>query len=168
MPSFSNSAANPHPSQSPDLKNQAIDYWKRRGLLQLWTGVIGNQRLQHENDATRKNREAEEAHVRKNVWGYTDPEQSEDDMGHTILGDINNPAPVVYPPPQASVLPALAAAALGALVPAAGIGGYLLSQGVHRSGSQTEPTPATAHDDESVNLGLGRIEDYLANPTNEH
>lgn len=124
-------------------------------MLELWTGIIGNQKLKQEAESARKNREAEESHARKHVWGYnTEQDQSgHEDMGHTILGDVTNPAPIVYPPQKSSILPAVAAAVLGAMIPAAGVGGYLLSKAM---------TPAVEPgDDESVNLGLGRIEDYL-------
>jgi hypothetical protein len=66
------------------------------------------------------------------------------------------PAPVVVAGQKGNGLGTLlAAAALGSGIPLAGVGGYLLSQ------AQSEPTPIAAPVDESVDLGLGRIEDYL-------
>ena len=76
----------------------------------------------------------------------------------TILGDNVNPTPIVMQQPSSGmgVGAALLAAMLGASVPAAGVAGYFASQllkpeaAVQPQGQQTD-----------VNIGLGRIEDYV-------
>ena len=78
-----------------------------------------------------------------------------DDMGTTILGDINQPPAVVYPPaPQPANQ--LATLLLGALMAGgSGLAGYLLAK--------PQPAPVVAPDksgyeDESVSISLGKSE----------
>lgn len=156
----------PDSAATPPTKNngqtwqqRSADYWRRRGLLELWTGVIGNRSLENEQDSQRKNRDAEESHVRRNVWGVTDETTEADDMGNTILGDVTNPTPVVVAGSTggSGLASILAGTALGVLIPVAGVGGYLLSQL-----QSPEPVPATdPGDDNTIDLGLGRVSDYL-------
>jgi len=99
------------------------------------------------------NQEAENRSVRKHVWGVDSPDvlQDTDEMGDTILGNVTtHPTQVVDK--SSKLAPLVLAAVLGAGLPAAGVAGYLLSK-VNQ--------PGVAQPDESVNLGLGRIEDYL-------
>lgn len=108
-----------------------------------------------------KNQQAENQHVRKSVWGYEGKQgesKSDDDaMGHTILGDVNHPAPVVISQAPSNLLP-IALLALAAAIPATGaigVAGYLLA-------NRNQPPPAATQpgfDDSTVKIGLGRIED---------
>ena len=101
------------------------------------------------------NQEAENQAVRKQQWGVDSPDvlKGGDDMGDTILGDVTHPTQVIADK-GSKLAPLLLAAALGAGVPAAGVAGYLWSQA---------QKPDLAQSDESVDLGLGKIEDYLNN-----
>jgi hypothetical protein len=103
------------------------------------------------------NQEAENQATRKRVWGSDNSHAVKDggDMGNTILGDVT-PAPVVVAGQKGNGLGTLlAAAALGSGIPLAAVAGYMLAQ------AQPEPMPIVAPTDESVELGLGRIEDYV-------
>lgn len=142
------------------MKDRVMEYWEKMGRLNLLTGTIGAGNLKREGDLHYKNREAEDAHVRKTVWGQDG--QTEGDEGEsmrdTVLGDINHPTPIIMPQ-QSSAWPIVAGLAIASLLPTAaiaGIAGYLLS----RSDVQVE---APEFDDESVSVGLGRIDDYLNN-----
>ena len=80
-------------------------------------------------------------------------------MGHTILGDVTNPTPIVInQQPQSSgigkvlVGAALAAGLIG--IPAAGIIGY----GISQIASQKDEKPISS-EDTNLDIGLGHLED---------
>jgi len=107
---------------------------------------------------TQKNQEAESAYVRKNLWGVGESKQEEDDMGTTILGDITHPAPIVITQPQQpqnSLLPialaAMAAIGIPATLGVGALAGYMLTK-----------QPAQTFQDETVSIGLGKIEYYTS------
>jgi hypothetical protein len=104
-----------------------------------------------------RNSEAEAAHVRRTVWGETQSDKRGSDVNDTILGDlqVHYPAPVVVQPPNNNSWLPIALTALTALA-GGGIAGYL-ANGMR---PKTEPTPVN-FDDSTVEIGLGRIEDYL-------
>ena len=110
----------------------------------------------------RRNSEAESAYVRKNVWDSNETTPASDaDMGNTILGDVQYPAPVVVasPPAQQSSLPMIALL-LASLLPtgaAAGLAGYLLAR-QQPSPVIAEPSP---YEDESISIRLGRLDDIV-------
>ena len=146
------------------IKQKVTTYWDKMGRLNLLTGVMGAEKLKREADQHLKNREAEEAHVRKNVWGSEESEQSTSDesMRDTVLGDIHHPTPIIMPQ-QSSAWPIIAGLALASLLPTAaiaGLAGYFFS----RPDVNIE---SPEFDDESVSVGLGRIDDYLNENTNE-
>ena len=91
------------------------------------------------------------------LWGESPDASGEDEeMGHTILGDVNHPAPVIVSQP-ASNAGLVAALVLSSLLPTAGVAGlaaYLLTR-------QPQASEQWSADDETVSIGLGRIEDYL-------
>lgn len=150
-----------NPQQKID--DLAIQYWNKKGKLKLLSGVMGAEQLEREQRSHARNREAEEAYVRKTAWGSTQGEtdvSEADEMRQTVLGDINHPAPIIMPP-QSNTLATLALLAAAALP--IGLGGAAL-------GYMLRPTPVVApvtnklqmpgFDDETVSLGLGRIENY--------
>lgn len=105
-----------------------------------------------------KNREAESAYVRKNLWGAGEAKADEDDMGHTILGDVTYPAPVVISQPaqqSSSALPLVIGMLASGLMGggAAGLATYMLTR-------DKSPVQQQQFNDETVQIGLGRIEDY--------
>ena len=112
--------------------------------------------------------QAENQKVRKEVWGYKEPEQG-DDMASstTILGDniVQHPAPVVTQQPSSGLGKVVAAAAItaGVLgVPLAGIGGYLLNEHLNKKEQVVPVAPIQqAQDKEDVDLGLLKLSDLI-------
>jgi len=140
-------------TNSPD-RNRVVKYLDRMGRLKQWSGIMANQAIQDTHQEQMLNRKAESAWTRKALW---DSDESEtDEMGNqqTILGDVTNPTPIVVSGSQSSSLGPLLAALLGAAIPGAGLVGYLLSQ-------SPAPIVQPANSDETVEIGLGRIEDYF-------
>ena len=137
---------------------KVVNYLNRKGKLELWSGVLANQMIQDHQHEQRRNQAAESAFVRRQVWGEKQEDPSEADMGTTIVGDVTNPTPIVInsqPQQQSSgALKTLAILAAGALIPGAGIGGYLASQMLSKPTTET-----TAPEDQTLDLGLLRFED---------
>lgn len=79
----------------------------------------------------------------------------------TILGDVTHPTPVIVAGQQSGFSPLLSLllGALGASVPVAGVGGYLLSQAMKPDVvAPADPISGEAVD-QSLDLGLLRIDD---------
>lgn len=139
------------------LGKAALSRWK----LETLTGLLGYRALMNHQAESEKNQQAENQHVRKSVWGYegkkTENESDDDEMGHTILGDVNHPAPIIMPQPQQSQLaPMLAGMGIAA---ASGLAGYYLSN--KDDTPPVQPPPPIEFQDETISVGLGRIEEYL-------
>ena len=113
----------------------------------------GNEQRQAKVD------EAERNWYIRQLGESVDKSGESDDMGATVLGDINHPAPVVISqPPQQSNLMPLALLALAAAIPATGaigVAGYLRANRDKQPAAVTHP----GFDDSTVKIGLGRIED---------
>jgi hypothetical protein len=127
------------------------DIGLKRGKMELLTSLMGYRSLQAHSERQRKNLEAEDLAGRTALGWGSDPATSDDgvDMGDTILGDVNHPAPVAVP--QAiGILAPLTMALLGASIPGAAIGGYLLNRHLNSE----IPVPAVSSEDESVRLSL--------------
>lgn len=144
------------------VNEQVVKYWEKMGKLNLWAGVMTAQKLQFENESHQKNREAEEAYVRKQVWGTQDgasPSEAEgDDMGNVYLGDVNHPAPIILPQPPQHNNQLATVTAMAALLGLGTLGGYMLSGGRKQEApKQDQP----AYLDESVSIGLGKWEDFF-------
>ena len=115
--------------------------------------TLAGQRQEYDNESHRRNRDAEEQHARKHVWGYTEPAGGEDMPDRTFLGDIS-----ITQQPQRSGMSPLLAAALGVALPGVGIGGFIANQILN----QPDPVPVVQPGtDTSVRIGLGKIGDYL-------
>lgn len=141
-------------------KKTALSRWKLESLA----GLLGLRSLTSHQKQSELNQAAENRHARKTIWGFDDPETEGDEMGHTILGDVTNPTPIVInsPPQQQSngLGKVLAGAAIGAAligVPGAGIAGFFLNQLLNK------PAPAQSSSDDTVDIGLLRIEDLKGN-----
>lgn len=160
--------------------HKILDQARKAGLvrwkLETLTGLLGIRALTHHQSETEKNQRAENAAVRKRVWGSdvgTGGGGNEDDMaGSTILGDVTHPAPVIIAGGQqqsSGLAKTMAGLAIGALIPTAGVGGFLASQLVDRvpafhqqqQPSSTTVIQTTPEQSERVDVGLGKIEDYL-------
>lgn len=138
-------------------KKAALSRWK----LETLTGLLGIRSLQAHNRMSQLNQEAENRAVRQKVWGNDGGASEPEDMGHTILGDVTNPTPIVINGQQSSgtLGKVLAGAALGAAligIPGAGVAGYLLS----KMQSKPEPQVITPTDeDTTIGLGLRKFEE---------
>lgn len=153
------------PKLSPTLLDRvrmaAVSRWKLESL----TGLLGIRSLQAHQHQSELNQRAENEHVRRSVWGFDEKANQGDDMqSQTILGDhhITHPTPIVIAGQQSGsgIGKTLAAVAIGALIPAAGVGGYLASQLL----KPETPVPAVEPvESETVNLGLLRLEDLEGN-----
>jgi len=81
--------------------------------------------MKWEQEQQRRNREAEESAVRKNVWGWKGEEVPEDEMGDQIvLGDLKTENITYANPPQtqsSGIAKTLAAAGLAAAGLGAGV-----------------------------------------------
>lgn len=91
------------------------------------------------------------------VWGSKEQFEDAEDMGgHTVLGDVTHPAPIVISGQQGSGLgKVLAGAALMAGligIPGAAVGGYLLNQFMNQKPPAVQPTKPS--EDNTVDLGL--------------
>lgn len=148
-------------SLTDEMRNRVSKYWDKRGRLNLWAGAITNQSLQGHVSRQAKNQEAEDSYVRRKAWEdqSTAGGGAVDDMGHTILGDVTNPTPIVIhsqPQQQGSGLgKVLAGAALMAGligIPGAAVGGYLLNQFMNQKPPAVQPTKPS--EDNTVDLGL--------------
>lgn len=140
---------------------ETIRHGKMMARLKQWSGVLGQAMLEQSHRLQMRTRKAEDDYAIRQWGGSPEDTTGDEEMGTTILGDIQNPAPVIVTQPQSS-LGTLAAIALGSMIPAAGLGGYLLANHL----MDDKPTPVVqpetqSFDDESVNIGLGKIEDYL-------
>ena len=113
------------------------------------------QHLRAQAAESERNSEAESAHARRVVWGEEkgDSTTGEEDVGTTILGDIQQSPPVIYPPQNN--LPIIAGLALATLLPLAAAGGGLATYLL------TKDAPKQSFEDETVQIGLGKIEDYI-------
>lgn len=154
------SSIQPTTESSPVQK--VVKYLDGKGKLEQWSGMMANQMLSNHRKEQRQNQAAESAFVRRQAWGENASKKTEDDMGdNIILGDNIHPTPVIINSPQnppqqqsGSLLKTLAILAAGALIPGAGIGGYLASQMLAKPTTET-----TVPDDQTLDLGLLRFED---------
>jgi hypothetical protein len=120
------------------------------------------QKIQFENEAHQKNREAEESYVRQKVWGTEGSSSGGegDEVGNVYLGDINHPAPVIFAPEPKRGPSAATIAALIAALAFTGISGmaagYLFS-----SGRKAPPASDANFEVDSIKIGLGTYEDLF-------
>jgi hypothetical protein len=148
--------------QHPDLLQQARKAGLNRWKLETLTGLLGYRALQHHQRETEKNTQAENKAVRKRLWNADEPDEPEDTMGNTILGDVTHPTPVIVTGGNQSsgLAKTLAGLAIGALIPSAGVGGYLVSQLLSAKQPQQQVQPETQQDAQSeVELGLRTLSD---------
>lgn len=110
--------------------------------------------MQATAEEQRKNQEAESNAVRRQLWGAEETVE-DDEMRTTVLGDITHPAPIIMPQQQNQLAPMLAGFAIAAL---SGIAVYYL---LKKESPDPAPVDPVSFNDETVSVGLGRIEDYL-------
>lgn len=102
-------------------KSETVKHAVGMGKIKRLLGVTAAQHLVATAAAQRRNQAAEDRAARKALWGDTGMGVEEDEMGDIYLGDVDNSK-------RSQGMGALAAALLGASIPAAGIAGYALSQ----------------------------------------
>jgi len=145
------------PTSSPTFRQQVETIGLKKSKLELLTNLLGIDALRNHQRMSEANQEAENKAARRAAWGDTSDRDvlQDDDMTQTILGDVTNPTPIVVAGQSGgggSLLPLLAGALLGGSIPLAGVAGWLYSQA-------NNPPPVVApNDDESVRLGLERLE----------
>jgi len=143
--------------KSPELIERAKKAGLARWKLETLTGLLGVKSLQHHQRESEKNQAAENRAARMTMWGSKEKFEDAEDMGgHTILGDVTHPAPVIIAGQQqgSGLGKVLAGAALAAGligIPGAGIAGFLLNQYLQRPQPQVTPQPS---EDNTVDLGL--------------
>ena len=137
---------------SSGMKANVTSHLKARERLSLWMATLAGQRQEHDNESHRRNRDAEEQHARKHVWGYTEPTGDEDMSDRTFLGDIS------ITQPQSRGLSPLLAAAIGMAIPGVGIGGYFVNEILNQTAAPTTGTDTTTE------ITLRKIGDYLDLP----
>ena len=146
---------------SPEFCRAAEKIGIMRGKVKTLTGVLAMKWLNNHRTMSERNQEAENRHIRRTVWGETDQQQAAaaggEGMGHIVLGDVIHPAPiVVQSPPSPSgggLVKTLAALAIGAAFPAAGIGGFLLNKFMTPA-APVAPITAPVEPGETIGVGL--------------
>lgn len=143
---------------------RATQYLDKKGRLDLFTGLIGARSLEATAQEQAKNQEAESKWARDKVWGSDNAQQPENEaMGDTILGDVTHPTPIVINGNNGggSLGKTLATLAAGTLLGGTGVGGGI-ALAYQLLKDDPEPAPVVEpNDDETVSIGLGKIEDYL-------
>ena len=133
--------------------SETVQHFKTKGQFEQYSGLEAMRRMKWERQQHAKNREAEEAHVRKHVWGYegNNGNSGGDEMAEEFVnfGEINNQ----HLAPPRSILPAALVASSLLIGSLGGIAAYVTSQDDNAPGVPTMT-------DETVRLRLGRIEDY--------
>lgn len=152
---------------SDKAKRAALNRWK----LETWTKMLGVRGLDRAQRESEKNQQAENRAVRRQLWGSEETGEGDgDDMGgHTYLGDVTTPAPIVVAGGGGgNNLGPLLAAALGMLGPAGVVGGYVFNQVMQQKGSQPAPAPVvqpgentTIIERENLDMRLLQVEDLL-------
>lgn len=150
----STTSSNPETETPAETLQRHLD---REGRLKQWITLESFNWLRDSQKRQAANEEAENRWWRKTVSGDEMKVDADDDMGNVMLGDIHNPAPIIMQPPQPQPQNPLVAMLMGAAFTAAGgAAGYYFSD--------KQPTPVQPEvqfDDETISVGLGKIEDYL-------
>lgn len=116
------------------VRKAALNRWK----LETWTKTLGIQGLAASQQTLQKNQEAMSRATRRQLWGEEEKAEGEEMPGHTYLGDVTTPAPIVVASGNSgNNLGPLLAAALGMLGPLGGVAGYFVNQALSQN-----PQPA--------------------------
>jgi hypothetical protein len=148
--------------KSPELIDRARKAGLARWKLETLTGLLGVRSLQHHQRESEKNQAAENRAARIGLWGSKERFEESDDMGgHTILGDVTHPTPVIIAGQQqqgSGLGKVLAGAALAAGligIPGAGLAGYFLSK------LTDKPAATQPGTDDTVDIGLKRFSELV-------
>lgn len=147
-------------------RKAALNRWK----LETWTKTLGIQGLAASQQTLQKNQEAMSRATRRQLWGEEENAEGEEMPGHTYLGDVNHPTPVIVTGAQGgNSLGPLLAAALGMLGPAGAVGGYFLNQMMQQQAKAPDPivqpgANTTVINRENLQMQLLREEDLIPAP----
>lgn len=143
------------------LKASLEDFQRNRLKVANLAGVRAVQHLEKLVQEQARNQAAEGAWVRKHVWGEdgssVSPRQEDEEVGHTVVGDVTASPPIVFNNPSSNSGPVLAALALG-MIPLVGLGGA----GLTYLFMKDKPPPVIErpnYQDSTFDIGLGQIED---------
>jgi len=148
------------------VRKAALNRWK----LESWTKTLGIQGLAASQQTLQKNQEAMSRATRRQLWGEEERAEGEEMPGHTYLGDVNHPTPVIVTGAQGgSSLAPLLAAALGMLGPAGAVGGYFLNQMMQQQPKVADQivqpgANTTVINRENLQMQLLREEDLISAP----
>ncbi len=104
---------------------EVIDYDRKRGRIELMTGILGLNSLRNSIRQSEKNQQAENEYVRKTIWGKAAEKEDSDDMQQTVLGDLTTNITN-----QSSLGKALVGLGLLATGIGGGIGSYLIADAI--------------------------------------
>lgn len=153
---------------SSAISPEVVAKTQRAGLarwkLESLTGLLGFKSLKNHQRESEKNQSAENAYVRRVMWGdqiaKTTPSAGDDMGDRFILGDVTHPAPVIITGQQqgSGIGKVLAGAALAAGligIPGAGLAGYFLSK------LTDKPAATQPGTDDTVDIGLKRFSELV-------
>lgn len=150
-------------SQTFEPHLETMKFLRTKGRLSNWMGLVGGKMIQRLAEDQARNVEADSAHSRRLLYGEAaDKAEGDQVAGHTYLGDVTTPAPIVVASgPQQSNLGPLLAAALGMLGPLGGVAGYFVNQAINKPQSQIINPPAqqTTINQEDLTVRLLRLQD---------
>jgi hypothetical protein len=143
--------------KTPSALESAVDYLKKKGRLELWSGVVGIKSLERSNREIAMNREAESAFVRRKVWGAGG--DGADAMHDTYLGDVTH-----HVHQQTTGSGGMLKALLGAGLLATGVGvpagAWMIADAIKgQAPPVVAPSPPTVDTDTLFRLRLGKPED---------
>lgn len=151
-------------SQTLDPHLETMKFLRTKGRLSNWMGLVGGQMIQRLSADQVRNVEADSAHSRQVLYGESGGKSEGDGVaGHTYLGDVTTPAPIVVASGGGSSLGPLLAAALGMLGPLGGVAGYFINQAMSQKPQPTIVNPpaqqTTTINQEDLTVRLLRPED---------
>lgn len=150
-------------SQTFDPHLETMKFLRQKGRLSNWMGLVGGRMIQRLSEDQVRNVEADSANSRRVLYGENKANPEGDEVaGHTYLGDVTTPAPIVVASGgNGSSLGPLLAAALGMLGPLGGVAGFFINQAMSKPQPQIVNPPAqqTTINQEDLTVRLLRPED---------
>lgn len=143
---------------APTWEPNSVDHYTKMGKLTQLSRVLGWKHLKAHSQHQQQNLDTQAKVYRRQFLGDDEKVQGndiaeDDDMREQIvLGDINNPAPVVITQSGGGndLLKLLAVAGMAAGIPLAGIAGYLLNK-------PAQPTPAVESTSTEKDYEIGEV-----------
>lgn len=151
-------------SQTLDPHLETMKFLRTKGRLSNWMGLVGGKMIQRLSEDQVRNVEADSVHSRRMLYGDSGGKPEDDGVaGHTYLGDVTTPAPIVVTSSgSGNSLGPLLAAALGMLGPLGGVAGYFINQAMTQKPQPAfvnPPAQQTTINQEDLTVRLLRPED---------